>query len=77
MNPSPFSSRPVLPGMGQRRRGGPHSTSASNYVRGHEVLWLGMGRPYWFLLVIFPLLLWRTLRVFGKPLRHKLEERAA
>jgi len=77
MNPSPFSFQPVLPGTGQRRRGGPHSTSASNYVRGHEVPWLGMRRPYWFLLVIFPLLLWRTLRVFGKPLRPKLEERAA
>lgn len=43
------------------------------FVRGNEVLWLGMSRPQWFLLVILPLLFWRTLRVFGKPLRPKVE----
>ena len=47
------------------------------FVRGNEVLWLGMSRPQWFLLVVLPLLLWRTLRVFGKALRPKLEENAA
>jgi len=41
------------------------------------VVGLGMSRPQWFLLVILPLLLWRMLQVFGKPLRPKLEERAA
>lgn len=43
------------------------------FVRGNEVLGLGMSRPQWFLLVILPLLLWRMQRVFGKPLRPELE----
>jgi phosphatidylglycerol---prolipoprotein diacylglyceryl transferase len=47
------------------------------FVRGNEVLWLGMSRPQWFLLAVLPLLLWRMLRVFGKPLLPKLKERAA
>jgi phosphatidylglycerol:prolipoprotein diacylglycerol transferase len=47
------------------------------FVRGNEVLWLGLSRPQWFLLMILPLLFWRMLRVFGKPLRPKLEGRVA
>jgi phosphatidylglycerol:prolipoprotein diacylglycerol transferase len=47
------------------------------FVRGNEVLWLGMSRPQWFLLAVLPLLFWRVLRVFGEPLRPELEERAA
>ena len=47
------------------------------FVRGNEMLWLGMSRPQWFLLVILPLLFWRMLRVFGKPLRPKVEGRVA
>ncbi|HSN35606.1 MAG TPA: prolipoprotein diacylglyceryl transferase family protein [Arthrobacter sp.] len=47
------------------------------FVRGNEVLWLGMSRPQWFLLAVLPLLIWRMRRVFGKPLRQDLEGRMA
>ncbi|MEA3548999.1 MULTISPECIES: prolipoprotein diacylglyceryl transferase [Micrococcaceae] len=47
------------------------------FVRGNEVLWLGMSRPQWFLLAVLPLLFWRMQRVFGKPLRPKLEGKMA
>jgi prolipoprotein diacylglyceryltransferase len=47
------------------------------FVRGNEVIWLGMSRPQWFLLAVLPLLFWRVLRVFGKPLRPTLEKRVA
>jgi phosphatidylglycerol:prolipoprotein diacylglycerol transferase len=47
------------------------------FVRGNEVILLGMSRPQWFLLVILPLLLWRMQRVFGNPLRPQLEGTAA
>lgn len=47
---------------------------AVEFVRGNEVLWLGLSRPQWFLLVILPLLLWRMLRVFGTPLRPELRK---
>ncbi|MET4586364.1 prolipoprotein diacylglyceryl transferase [Arthrobacter sp. PvP023] len=47
------------------------------FVRGNEVIWLGMSRPQWFLLAILPLLGWRIRRVFGKPLRPELNGRVA
>ncbi|MFF1384330.1 prolipoprotein diacylglyceryl transferase [Arthrobacter sp. NPDC058288] len=47
------------------------------FVRGNEVIWLGMSRPQWFLLAILPLLGWRIRRVFGKPLRPELKGRVA
>lgn len=47
------------------------------FLRGNEVLWLGMSRPQWFLLAVLPLLVWRMRRVFGKPRRHELEGSAA
>ncbi|XTR51890.1 prolipoprotein diacylglyceryl transferase [Pseudarthrobacter sp. So.54] len=47
------------------------------FVRGNEVLWLGMSKPQWFLLAVLPLLGWRMRRVFGKPARHELEGSAA
>ena len=47
------------------------------FVRGNEVLLLGMSRPQWFLLLILPLLFWRIQRVFGKPLRPKVERTVA
>jgi hypothetical protein len=47
------------------------------FVRVNEAFWLGTNPPRWFLLMILPLLLWRMLRVFGKPLRPKLERRVA
>jgi hypothetical protein len=37
------------------------------FVRGNELLWLGMSGPQVFLLVMLPLLVWRTWRVFAKP----------
>ncbi|MBO1268314.1 prolipoprotein diacylglyceryl transferase [Arthrobacter cavernae] len=37
------------------------------FVRGNEVLWLGMSRPQWFLLAVLPLLVWRVQRVFAGP----------
>jgi len=47
------------------------------FVRGNEVLWLGMSRPQWFLLAVLPLLAWRMRRVFGKPIRSELKGRVA
>jgi prolipoprotein diacylglyceryltransferase len=47
------------------------------FVRGNEVIWLGMSRPQWFLLAVLPLLGWRIWRVFGKPLRPELKGRVA
>jgi prolipoprotein diacylglyceryltransferase len=47
------------------------------FVRGNEVLWLGMSRPQWFLVAVLPLLIWRMWRVFGKPLRPELKGRVA
>ncbi|WP_043485069.1 prolipoprotein diacylglyceryl transferase [Arthrobacter sp. SPG23] len=47
------------------------------FVRGNEVIWLGMSRPQWFLLAVLPLLAWRMWRVFGKPLRPELKGRVA
>jgi prolipoprotein diacylglyceryltransferase len=47
------------------------------FVRGNEVLWLGMSRPQWFLLAVLPLLFRRMLRVFGEPLRPELKGTAA
>lgn len=35
------------------------------FVRGNEVLWLGMSRPQWFLLLVLPLLIRRVWRVFS------------
>ncbi|MDV8148002.1 prolipoprotein diacylglyceryl transferase family protein [Arthrobacter sp. B10-11] len=35
------------------------------FVRGNEMLWLGMSRPQWFFLNTLPLLLWRMLRDSG------------
>ena len=35
------------------------------FVRGNSVLWLGLSRPQWFLLVMLPLLAWRVRRVFA------------
>jgi prolipoprotein diacylglyceryltransferase len=37
---------------------------AVEFVRGNEVVWLGLSRPQWFLLVMLPLLVWRVSRVF-------------
>jgi prolipoprotein diacylglyceryltransferase len=47
------------------------------FVRGNEVLWLGMSGPQWFLVVVLPLLGWRTWRVFAKPRPPRLEGSAA
>ena len=43
------------------------------FVRGNEVLWLGLSRPQLFLLAVLPLLAWRVRRVFRKPVRPALE----
>ncbi|QDG64237.1 prolipoprotein diacylglyceryl transferase [Pseudarthrobacter sp. NIBRBAC000502771] len=43
------------------------------FVRGNEVLWLGLSRPQLFLLAVLPLLAWRVRRVFRKPVRAELE----
>jgi hypothetical protein len=72
MNPSPFSARRYCPARASRCAG-PHSGSASNSSGATRCFWLGMSRSQWFLLMIFPPLFWRILRVFGKPLRPKLE----
>jgi prolipoprotein diacylglyceryltransferase len=40
---------------------------AVEFVRGNEVLWLGMSRPQWFLLVMLPLLAWRVRHMFDQP----------
>jgi phosphatidylglycerol:prolipoprotein diacylglycerol transferase len=45
---------------------------AVEFVRGNELLWLGMSGPQWFLLAVLPLLAWRTLRVFAKPRPQEL-----
>ncbi|MBX7442734.1 MULTISPECIES: prolipoprotein diacylglyceryl transferase [unclassified Arthrobacter] len=47
------------------------------FVRGNEVLWLGMSRPQLFLLAVLPLLAWRVRRVFSSPLRREMEGTAA
>jgi phosphatidylglycerol---prolipoprotein diacylglyceryl transferase len=39
------------------------------FVRGNEVLWLGLSGPQWFLLAVLPLLAWRVWRVFAVPAR--------
>jgi prolipoprotein diacylglyceryltransferase len=36
---------------------------AVEFVRGNHVLWLGLSGPQWFLLVMLPLLVWRTWKV--------------
>jgi phosphatidylglycerol---prolipoprotein diacylglyceryl transferase len=50
---------------------------AVEFVRGNEVLWLGMSGPQLFLLVVLPLLVWRSWRVFALPRRPQLEGTAA
>jgi len=50
---------------------------AVEFVRGNELLWLGMSGPQWFLLAVLPLLIWRTWRVFAGPAARNLEGRAA
>jgi phosphatidylglycerol---prolipoprotein diacylglyceryl transferase len=50
---------------------------AVEFVRGNEVLWLGMSRPQWFLLVMIPLLAWRVSRVFVAPAQVAPEREAA
>ena len=50
---------------------------AVEFVRGNELLWLGMSGPQWFLLVVLPLLLWRTWRVFARPRDTQLQGSAA
>lgn len=65
MNPSLFSARQELPCPGQPLRGCPDHGLGVEFVRGNEVLWLGMSRPQWFLLMILPLLSWRILRDSG------------
>lgn len=47
------------------------------FVRGNDVLWLGMSGPQWFLLAVLPLLGWRTWRVFAAPRPARLEGSAA
>ncbi|MCU1474579.1 prolipoprotein diacylglyceryl transferase [Amnibacterium sp.] len=36
------------------------------FVRGNQLIWLGMSRPQWFLLVTIPLLAWRVWVVFSR-----------
>jgi phosphatidylglycerol---prolipoprotein diacylglyceryl transferase len=50
---------------------------AVEFVRGNEPLWWGMSGPQWFLLAVLPLLVWRTVRVFARPIPRNLEGRAA
>jgi phosphatidylglycerol:prolipoprotein diacylglycerol transferase len=47
------------------------------FVRGNEVLWLGLSGPQWFLVTVLPLLGWRLLRVFGKQSRPEMKGRPA
>jgi phosphatidylglycerol---prolipoprotein diacylglyceryl transferase len=47
------------------------------FVRGNELLWLGMSGPQWFLLAVLPLLMWRSWRVFAGAQRTALEGSAA
>ncbi len=35
------------------------------FVRGNDAAWWGMSRPQWFLLVMLPVLVWRTRAVFS------------
>ncbi len=46
---------------------------AVEFVRGNEVLFVGLSGPQWFLVVALPLLLWRSWLVFTRPLRPELE----
>jgi phosphatidylglycerol---prolipoprotein diacylglyceryl transferase len=43
------------------------------FVRDNELLWLGVSGPQWFLLIVLPLLIWRTWRVFTRTTRPELE----
>jgi phosphatidylglycerol---prolipoprotein diacylglyceryl transferase len=47
------------------------------FVRGNDVLWLGMSGPQWFLLAVLPLLIWRTWRVVAGVHSIALEGTAA
>jgi prolipoprotein diacylglyceryltransferase len=47
------------------------------FVRGNEVLWLGMSRPQWFLLAMLPLLAWRVARMLGASPHREREREAA
>jgi len=75
MNPSPFSARQVLPGPGQPLRG--ERIRVRSRVRPGQRGALAADEPAPMVPPVLPLLLWRMLRVFGKPLRPKVEERAA
>ncbi len=46
---------------------------AVEFVRGNDLLWLGMSGPQWFLLAVLPLLAWRTWRVAAGARRTALE----
>jgi prolipoprotein diacylglyceryltransferase len=50
---------------------------AVEFVRGNELLWLGMSGPQWFLLIVSPLLAWRTWRVLAGPRKPQLQGSAA
>jgi hypothetical protein len=76
MNPSRFSARQALPRPGQPLRG--DCIPIRRRIRpGQPGVLAGDEQTQWFLIMILPLLFWRMLRVFGKPLRQKLEEIAA
>jgi prolipoprotein diacylglyceryltransferase len=47
------------------------------FVRGNQLVWLGLSRPQWFLLIALPLLVWRVWVVFGRAAPAEAEGAAA